>query len=241
MTVERGHDPRDLTLVAFGGAGGLHAAALAESLGCPRVLVPRTAGTLSALGCLAAEVRRDLSRAVLEPASAATAGRSRAWFDALEREATAALAAEGVPPGRRRAERALAMRYRGQSYEVEVAAEPGGDPSPRFHHAHAERYGYARPDAEVEVVAARLTAVGLGREPELPAHRPAGDARPRRRALWFGGREVAAEAWRWAALEPGHDSRGPAVVFDDHATALVPPGWRWRVDLHGNLVLESAA
>jgi N-methylhydantoinase A/oxoprolinase/acetone carboxylase beta subunit len=240
VTIERGHDPADFTLVAFGGAGGLHAARLAESLGCRRILIPRTAGTLSAVGCLAADVRRDVARAILEPASAASGG-SEGWFEALEREAEEALRAEGVPPERRTTSRSLSMRYRGQSYEVDVAADGEGAPAERFHRAHAERYGYARPEAPVEIVAARVAAVGVGREPRLPAHVPAGDDAPERRAVRLAEREAVVEAWRWAALHPGHERAGPAIVFDDHATALVPDGWRWRVDGYGNLILEAAA
>ena len=240
VTVDRGHDPADFTLVAFGGAGGLHAARLAESLGCRRILIPRTAGTLSAVGCLAADVRRDVARAILEPASAAS-GRSDAWFEALEREAEAALRAEDVPPERRSTSRSLSMRYLGQSYEVDVSADGEEDAAQRFHRAHAERYGYSRPEAPVEIVAARVAAVGVGREPELPAHRPAGDDTPHLRSLRLAGREAVVEAWRWAALHAGHERLGPAIVFDDHATALVPDGWRWRVDGRGNLVLEPAA
>jgi N-methylhydantoinase A len=196
---------------------------------------------LSAVGCLAADVRRDLARAILEPASAASAARSDAWFEALEREAEAQLRSEGVPPERWTTSRSLSMRYRGQSYEVDVAADGEGDPAARFHRAHAERYGYARPEAPVEIVAARVAAVGGGREPELPAHLPAGDDAPERRTLWLTGEAADVEAWRWAALHPGHESRRPAIVFDDHATALVPEGWRWRVDDRGDLILEAAA
>ncbi|HUF88976.1 MAG TPA: hydantoinase/oxoprolinase family protein [Gemmatimonadota bacterium] len=241
VTLERGHDPADFTLVAFGGAGGLHAAGLAAALGCRRVLVPRAAGVLSALGCLAAEVRRDFARAVLEPAEPGAGAALARRFADMEEEADRALAAEGVPPDRRRTVRSLAMRYRGQSYEVDVPSEAGADPVAAFHRAHAERYGHARPEAPVEIVAARVAAVGAGRTPALPEHRPAADRAPARRTAWIDGREVEAETWGWVDLPVGHAGSGPALVFDDHATALVPPGWRWRVDVHGNVVMETGA
>ena len=241
VTLERGHDPADFTLVAFGGAGGLHAASLAAALGCRRVLVPRAAGVLSALGCLAAEVRRDFARAVLEPAGPGSDTALARPFAEMEEEADRALAEEGVPPDRRRTSRSLAMRYRGQSYEVDVPSEPDADPVAAFHRAHAERYGHARPEAPVEVVAARVAAVGEGRPPALPAHRPATDRAPGRRSAWMEGSEVEAESWDWADLPVGHRGDGPALVFDDHATALVPPGWRWRVDALGNVVMEAGA
>jgi N-methylhydantoinase A/oxoprolinase/acetone carboxylase beta subunit len=241
VTLERGYDPADFTLVAFGGAGGLHAAGLAAGLGCGRVLIPRTAGVLSAVGCLAADVRLDVSRAVLEPADSGDGRRIERWFEGLEAEAREALAAEGVPAERRVTARSLAMRYLGQSYEVEVPLEDGFDPAAAFHRRHRERHGYARPEAPVEVVAARVAAVGAGRPRELPAHRPSGSSVPVRRTLVFDGEEVEAETWIWAGLPAGHEGRGPALVLDDHATALVPPRWGWRVDRFGNLVLEACA
>lgn len=239
VTLERGHDPADFTLVAFGGAGGLHAAELAACLGCRSVLIPRAAGVLSALGCLAADVRRDFSRAVLEPATLIGSDRLARSFESMEREADLALAAEGVPPERRTTTRVLAMRYRGQSYEVEVAADGGGDPAARFHRLHLERYGHSRPDAPVEIVAARVAAVGSGRPPALPDHRPTGSGGPAVRVVWLDGEEVEAESWAWEDLPPGHEGRGAALVLGDHATALVPAGWRWRVDAFGNLILDA--
>jgi N-methylhydantoinase A len=238
VTLARGHDPADFTLVAFGGAGGLHAAELAAALGCRSVMIPRAAGVLSALGCLAADVRRDFSRAVLESIGSAQDLLER-WFEPLSREADVALAAEGVPAGRRWTTRSLAMRYRGQSYELDVPADAVANLPAAFHALHAERYGYARPEAPVEIVAARVAAVGVGRPPTLPLHAPAGHAKPVRRTLRIAGAELAAESWIWATLPIGHAGIGPALISDDHATALVPPGWRWRVDAHGNLILDA--
>jgi N-methylhydantoinase A len=238
VTLEKGYDPADFTLVAFGGAGGLHAAELATLLGCRSVMIPRAAGVLSALGCLAADVRRDFSRAVLEPVGDGGSDRLARSFEAMEREADIGLASEGVPPERRTTSRSLAMRYRGQSYEVDVPAGGTGDPASRFHRLHRERYGHSRPEAPVEVVAARVAAVGIGRPPALPPHRPTGPAVPGRRSAWVNGEKIELESWPWEGLPAAHESRGPALVFGDHATALVPPGWRWRVDSFGNLLLE---
>lgn len=240
VTLARGHDPADFTLVAFGGAGGLHAAGLAAALGCARVLIPRSAGVLSALGCLAADVRRDFSRAVLEPAGQ-PGDRLARWFDPLAAEADAALAAEGIPPARRRALRSLAMRYRGQSYELDVPVDGGADVAAAFHALHEERHGYARAGAAVEIVAARVAAVGVGRPPALPLHEPAGSDAPVRRTVHFTGAGLEAECWTWGCLPAGHAGDGPAVIADDHATALVPPGWVWRVDARGNLILEAGS
>jgi N-methylhydantoinase A len=239
VTLERGYDPADFTLVAFGGAGGLHAADLARALGCPRVLIPRAAGVLSALGCLAADVRRDFGVAILEPATPDSSDALEPRFEELERKAARALADDGVAAARRHVTRTLALRYRGQSYEIEVPCTRKTDPVAAFHRAHAERYGYARPEADVEIVAARVAAIGIGHVPTLPDYRPKGEARVRERVAWIGGRRAEVQAWIWDALPIGHRGRGPALVFGDHATALVPPGWEWRVDPHGNVVLEA--
>ena len=242
VTLERGYDLADFALVAFGGAGGLHAAELASALGARRVLVPRAAGVLSALGCLAADTRLDFARAVLAP----THRRERLedLFAEMEEGAARALDREAVPPAARAVARTLAMRYRGQSYEIEVPLAPAGLAEGEalaraFHDEHARRYGYARPDADTEIVAARVAAIGGTRAPRLAEHVARGPADPARRRIALPDAGVVeAAAWRWDALPPGHASDEPAVVFGDHATALIPPGWSWRVDRWGNLVLE---
>lgn len=240
VTLERGYDPADLTLVAFGGAGGLHAAALAGALGGRRVLVPRAAGVLSALGCLAADTRLDFARTLLEPADAWPPDRLEEPFAELEALACEALEEEGVPEGSRGSRRSLAMRYVGQSYETSVSWEADTDPVDAFHRRHRERYGYARPEAAVEIVAARVTAIGATRQPALPDQVPGVSGRPERREIGLpGGGRTEVEAWDWAALPAGHESDRPAVVLGDHATALVPPGWSWRIGRHGDLVLEA--
>ncbi|MBW3660128.1 MAG: hydantoinase/oxoprolinase family protein [Gemmatimonadetes bacterium] len=240
VTLERGHDPSDSTLVAFGGAGGLHAATLARALGGGRVLVPRAAGVLSALGCLAADARLDFARTLLEPAEAWPPERLEEAFEELEAEAGKALDRERVPPGRRTTVRSLAMRYRGQAYETDVAWRADAAPVEAFHRHHRERYGYARPEAPAEIVAVRVAAVGTTAAPALPEHAPAAAGRPDRRAIGLRrGESVEVAAWEWAALPVGHASDEPAVVFGDHATAVVPPGWAWRVTRHGDLVLEA--
>jgi N-methylhydantoinase A len=208
------------------------------------VLVPRAAGVLSALGCLAAETRVDLGRAVLEPVSRWGARRLEALFTGLEEEAGLALEREGVPVDARRLVRSLAMRYRGQAYEIEVPLpaeledETAGE---LFHRHHAARYGYARPEAAVEIVAAQVTAVGRTRAPRLPDHRSAGREGPVTRRLTIAGDDIEVASWHWEDLPAGHASDEPTIVFGDHATALVPPGWSWHVDRMGNLIAEVGA
>jgi N-methylhydantoinase A len=185
-------------------------------------------------------VRRDVTRAVLEPADGTGAARIAAAFEELECEARAALEREGVAPDRRTLSRTLAMRYRGQSYEIDVPADGSANLAATFHRIHRERYGHARPDAPVEIVTARVAGTGSGSQPALPLHAPASSEPPACRPVWLAGEEALVEAWAWEALPAGHSGRDPVLVLGEHATTLVPPGWRWSVDPFGNLILESA-
>jgi len=231
LTVERGHDPRDFTLVAFGGAGGLHAADLAAALGIPRIYLPPYPGLLSAWGVLGAAVRRDFSRTlrVVDPSPR----RIEEGFRALARAARSALAREGV--ARARVERRLDARYAGQGYEVTVPWSRGWRRA--FHAQHRRLFGHAAPARPVEVVTLRLRA--RGNAVPLPAERPRsrGAAASWQRVV-FGGRAHATAVHRREALPPGVQIRGPAIVCEYSATTVVPPGWRARVDRHGGLVLE---
>ena len=234
ITVERGHDPRAFTLVAFGGAGALHAAELAEALGIRRVYVPRQPGLLSAWGVLAAEVVRDHGRTLR--AVAPPAGVLEAGFRALVRDAERDLRREGVRPAA--IERLLEVRYAGQAYEVLVPHGPGWERA--FHRAHARLFGHADPRRPVEVVTLRARARG-GRA-GLPAERaPRGNrAAPlATRPVVFAGGARRAAVHRRDDLGPGRRLRGPVVICEYSATTLVPPGWRASVDRLGGLVLET--
>jgi N-methylhydantoinase A len=233
ITVERGHDPRGFTLLAFGGAGGLHAAELAAALGVRRVYVPRHPGLLSAWGVLAAETVRDYGwtlRAV-EPAERTLAR----GFRALDRAARRDLRREGV--ARAVLERHLEARYAGQAYEVVVPYRPGWRKT--FHRMHGRLFGHADPGRRVEVVTLRLRARG-GRL-RLPADPPPRRGRRApvavRRVVFEAGARRAA-VHRRDELAPGQRLRGPAVICEYSATTLVPPGWRLTVDRLGGLLLE---
>jgi N-methylhydantoinase A len=233
ISVERGYDPRTFTLVAFGGAGGLHAAALADALDIPRVLVPRHPGLLSAWGMLVARVMRDFGRTLraVAPSDAAMRG----GFAALERDARRALRAERVRGAT--LERAVDVRYAGQSYELTVPFVAGW--RARFHALHRERFGHADADRPLEVVTLRVRARGAAtRVPEEPlvradARGPGGMAR-----VWFDGGRVPTPVLRRETLPAGWTRRGPLVVCEYSATTVVPPGWRARVERTGGLVLE---
>lgn len=245
ISVERGHDPRDFTLVPFGGAGPMHALDLAEALHIGRVLIPRTPGVLSALGLVLADFTVDRSRTLMWPLAETTADALARVAAPLLAEARAAVAAAGFPNDAIRLETALDLRYRGQSFELTVPLE-SDDPAEagrRFHAAHEQRYGYARPDAPVELVNVRVTAIGGRPKPVFPQPPPAPSADPRpaqvgETRLAVGGEWSVAPVYERSRLAPGHELVGPALVVQEDATTVIPPGWRARVDAWLNLVCE---
>jgi N-methylhydantoinase A len=247
ISVERGFDPRQFTLVAFGGAGGLHACDLADALRIPRVLVPAFQGVLSAFGMVQADVTKAYTKSVLaefspRSASAVVADLEAAWSE-LTARAVAEMTEDGIEASRVRYERALDLRYLGQSYELTVPVDrlDVGTVLDRFHRAHAERYGHSAPDRPVEAVQARLKASAPGYRVEPPLV-PAGprdpdDARIGRQIVWFGEPYPTAVYDR-ARLRAGNVIEGPAVVVQLDATSVIPPHWSGRVDRWGNLILE---
>lgn len=236
ISVERGYDPGEFALVAFGGAGGLHAAALAERLGVGRAVVPPAPGLLSAFGILTAPVSRERSRTVLH--STDEPGCEEAVREELERlraEAVREMEEEGYASGSLTVETRVDARYRGQSYELRVEAEEWVR---RFHDAHRDRYGYAREDAPVEAVTLRAVARAPGAPVEPP--RP-GEAREppdseTSRVHWEGESHEVVRVWR-EALRAGHVLDGPLLVQEYSSTTWVPPAWRLEVDEWGSLHL----
>ncbi|HYR44128.1 MAG TPA: hydantoinase/oxoprolinase family protein, partial [Terriglobia bacterium] len=237
ISVERGYDPRDFTLFCFGGAGGLHAAHLAQALGMRRVVVPQFPGALSALGLLLADVRKDYSRTLLLGASGAGA-KLKSAFAELHKLAMADLQAEGFKRGEIRRMDFVDLRYRGQSYELTVPFV--ADFIDRFHEAHERRYGYANRGRDVELVNVRTTFVGRTLKPEFKKtmklrSRPAAVERQK---VWIDHRPSNAAIYDRATLAHGHVIKGPAIIGEYSSTTLVPPGFRCTVDAYLNLVLE---
>ncbi|MDO8188068.1 hydantoinase/oxoprolinase family protein [Conexibacter sp. JD483] len=234
VTVERGIDPRDHALVAFGGAGPLHAAAIADELGIDRVLAPRASGVLAAFGLVVAPRRRDAQRSVLRSGEALTAEAVAADVAALARQARAAL-------GEADAEIAAsyALRYRGQAFELTVDGPPQPTPAAlreAFEQAHERRYGYRDAAQQIELVTVRVRALVASPAADgarLPRPLPddAAPPVPGRREARLDGEQVALDVWR-GALPPGLELRGPAVCELPESTLLVPAGWR-------GVVLES--
>jgi N-methylhydantoinase A len=234
ISIERGLDPRELTLVAFGGAGGLHACALAEELGIGRILVPRAAGVLSALGLAISDVRRDQVSPLLAELGAADRADIGARFAGLESNVRGQLADDA----RLSLARLADLRYQGQSFELTVEADDLEELSARFHAEHERRYGYRMEDEVVELVNLRLVATVPRDKPDLSeaAPRRGGSPSRRRARLDDGWREV--DVYQRAALGVGSELQGPAVVELAESTLLVRPGWRASVDEIGTLTLE---
>jgi N-methylhydantoinase A len=253
VSVQRGYDPRDFVLVAFGGAGPLHANALARELGIPTVLVPPSPGIASALGMLATDLRHEFvatRRLRLDGLSPAAL---EALFADFVTEGEARLERDGVPLADRRMLRSADLRYRGQSFELSVTVPPGplsatdvGRIQEAFNAMHERAYGYAAPDDPVELVNVRLAAVGVTpkpRRPGLPEGGPsAASALKGRRDVWFaeaGGFRPTQVLDRGKLLR-GNRIAGPAIIEEPDASTLVHPGWAATVDEHGNLVLGAA-
>jgi N-methylhydantoinase A len=220
VSVERGYDPREFALVAFGGCGGLHACEIAEQLGMRSVMVPQYAGALSALGMLIADAVRDYAAGVL--------GRDdfENHFEALEKRA------RRESPGAK-IQRSADLRYRGQSYELNV---PWKSPDRAFHREHARIYGYSFPEREVEVVTIRVRARVTLAKPRIvrPTMRK-GTAEFRR--IWVSGSWRRIPVWNRDQLTKT-PLKGPALVLEYGSTTLVPPGWRFHVDPAGNLLIQ---
>jgi N-methylhydantoinase A len=245
LTVARGIDPRGFDLLAFGGAGPLHAVALADELSIARVIVPVAPGALSAWGMLQADVRHDLVRAFYAAIGAVPGSQVAAQFDTLRERARELLEAERVPAGRRSLQHFADLRYAGQEYTLTVPVAPEVDDlalaslAEDFHKAYQERYGHSSPAETVELVNVRVAAIGTRARPlspQLPA-RP--DPVPVQRAVAvFDGRELPTDVFDRTHIGAGTTVDGPCVVLETGCTVLVPPGWRATCSRHGHLILE---
>jgi N-methylhydantoinase A len=250
VSVQRGYDPRDFVLVAFGGAGPLHANALARELGIPTVLVPPSPGIASAVGMLATDLRHEFVATRRLRLDGLTPTALEALFADFVAEGAARLARDGVPLADRRMLRSADLRYHGQSFELPVIVPPGPLSAAdilrlreQFHAMHERAYGYAAPDDPVELVNVRLAAVGVTpklRRAPLPVGGPAATpALKGRRDIWFaevGGFRPTLVLDRGKLLR-GNVLDGPAIIEEHDASTLVHPGWSATVDEHGNLVL----
>jgi N-methylhydantoinase A len=245
VSVMRGLDPRDFALLAYGGAGPLHAVAIAEELGMGTVLVPPMPGNFSAFGLLIADLRRDFVATRVSPTARTEPAIVNAMLAQLAAAAHAELAEAGIEPARRRLEASLDMRYLGQAFELSVPVPlevaQMSEVEAAFRGVYADRYG-AAVDAPSEIVSYRLIGWGRMQRPELPkldgAGRSPAAARIGARRLVVGGAEADAAILAREAIPLDARIAGPAIIEEAGATTLLPPSWSARLEPSGSLVLE---
>lgn len=249
VSVEQGYDPRQFTLMPFGGAGPLHCCDLADSLGIHTILIPPIPGVLSAYGMLVADIASDASQSVLLTIDQVHTDDSSLHeaYNLLAKRVTDTLQQEGVHQPVLDA--SLDMRYRGQSYELTVSVHTPISPAniaqaeAAFHEAHEQRYGYAVPGEPVELVNLRVRGSGPGAQSGLPSSPLQGadpsKARLQDKPVWFSSESPSATAcYDRALLAPGNRFDGPALIFQFDSTIVVTPGWSGRIDEYANIWLE---
>ncbi len=242
VSVEKGYDPREFTLVCFGGAGPLHACDLASSLSIPKVMVPKNPGLLSAFGMLLSDVIKDYSRTFLRKLSGLEPGEIESFFAPIEERALGEMREEGIPRNDVVVERFVDMRYTGQSYEITV---PFGERFlADFHRMHHRMYGYLDERRETEIVNVRVRSTGRMEKPALPGKPEAGEG-PRAafegiRRLVENGVVTEAAIYRRDDLQPANRIVGPAVIVEYSSTVYLPTGWKCRVDARENLVMTPS-
>ncbi len=256
ISVERGHDPRDFALIAFGGAGGLQAADLASALGVARVIVPANPGAFSALGILMSDAVKDVSQSVLMPVPAISPGSPSDSFERclnnitrrfrqIEQAARAEIRRDHFPPGKARIEKQIDVRYAGQSYELMVPFSPRFPDE--FKRLHEKTYAYSHGHKPLEIVNLRLRLTVPTSARRTPQHiftaraSQIDKAVVKHKNVWFGNRFHQTPLYERDRLGPGIQFNGPAVVVEYSSTTVVPPGFCCRVDSHLNLVLTCNA
>jgi N-methylhydantoinase A len=251
-SAEKGYDPRELMLVAFGGAGPMHAAALAKSAGIPIVLVPEQPGVFSAVGLVTADIRHDFVQTRVMKGEAVKSTSLRPLYERLEKLGAEALSRDGIPDSTRRFARSADLRYGGQAYEVNVPVPDGPlDESAldtmrhEFHTLHKQLYAHNHPDKPIEFVSARLTALGLTSAPEMHAGTETGKAPAAKETLkvYFEetDRFTDTAVYDRSDLHPGASFEGPAIVEQVDTTVVIHPGQAVRVDKFGNLLIDTGS
>jgi N-methylhydantoinase A len=241
VSIERGYDPREFSLLSFGGAGGLHACDLAEQLGIPKVIVPPLASTLSAYGMLVADVIKDYSQTIMTSGEAPKE-RILADLHALVEQGKRDIQNEGFSPDQILIERALDMRYRGQSYELTIPFSEHY--LEEFHRYHERAYGYARRASTVEIVNVRLRAIGLIEPPPLPDY-PSRDRNPAQayledRQIFINDGMRNVPMYQGELLSPGNQISGPAIIVRKDTTIYLSENKTIFVDHFSNLIITIA-
>ena len=244
ISIARGYDPRDFTLIAFGGSGPLHACSVAKELGIPRVCVPPWPGITSAFGTLTMDVRHDTLQTFIKPLSMLTPIELEEIFNGMEKSMLETLRSEGFTEDRIRLSRSVDMRYFGQWRSLTIPVErPLTSLEPlaeKFHREHEREYAYRDPSMDIEIYACRVAGTGLIEKVSLPriSEKTADDALKDRRMVFYNGRHVEFKVYdRWK-LSAGAVISGPAIVEQMDTTTFIPDGVEAKVDNHGILMLE---
>jgi N-methylhydantoinase A len=250
VSVERGHDPRDFCLVAFGGAGPVHAASLASALDIPKVIVPPIPGGFSALGLVATDLRRDYGRTLYARLDGTPPEALAAVFEEMAAAGQAMLEQAGVPEDRRELRRSADLRYSRQAYELTVPVEDGTVDdgllqrlAETFHDRHRQTYGHDNPGEPIQIVNLRLSAIGRLDGLELRAAETAGTVEAALRGsreVHFPDGAVACPVYDRAALPGRGELTGPAILASADSTLVLPPGWRLAIDPRGFLIMEGS-
>jgi N-methylhydantoinase A len=249
VSIERGYDPRSFALIAFGGAGPVHAAALAEELAIPEVIIPPAPGAFSALGLVASDLKRDYARTLYADLATLDPARVEAVLADMAASGLAMLQAARVPEPQRALRRFADVRYRRQAYEMTVPIPDGPITTATFaaieaafHQRHEQTYGHANPGEPVTLVTLRLTAIGhlpglQLRQPHDPALR-----KTRERRVWFRAGGFAAIPVHWReGLAPGETLAGPAIIEAMDSTIVIPPDWTALIDDDGYVRMARGA
>lgn len=241
ITVSQGLDPREFTLVAFGGAGPMAAVFLAEELDIREVLIPEFPGTFSAWGMLQTDLRHDFTLSFFRPAEAVEVDELDRAFTTMEEEGRASVAAEGVAPERISFQRTADMRYVSQEFSINVEVPASMDMealSAAFHETHKQRYGHSNPAAPIEFVNLRVAAFGAVERYDSPGGAAQDAARVLgERMAVFNGEEHTVPILERESLPDGFEAQGPAILEEQSATTIVPPGWRISLDDRRNVIL----
>jgi N-methylhydantoinase A/oxoprolinase/acetone carboxylase beta subunit len=239
VSVQRGHDPRDFALLAFGGAGGLHACDIADLLDIKTVLIPEHSGVLSALGMLLADVSKDYSLTLLKPTSATTEDELNLHFKPLLGHALSDIQSEGFAENEIAIERALDLRYKGQAYEITVPFTT--DYEAEFHRRHEQLYGYSSSQRPTEIVHLRVKSIGRTHKPTLPI----AAAEPRElptpsavRKTHFIRKPISTPVYHRESLAAGMHGHGPALIVSGQSTALISAHFDFAIDGVGTLIAK---
>jgi len=241
ISVEKGFDVRDYTLVSFGGAGGLHACELAESLLIKKILVPRNAGVLSALGMILTDIIKDYSKSVLLKVNNNDYSKIMNLFKPLISQGMKDIISEGISKSSISAENYVDMRYVGQSHELMLPFKDGYIED--FHKLHKKTYGYSNAEYEIEVVNIRVRSIGKTRKPSLRKRvindTMKGEALTQKTRCYFRGKWFKTDVYNWNNVHTNSRIKGPALIVEDTSTTFLPPEYICNVDNYENLIIEK--